>query len=198
VTFEFSVTLVLMGSREPCGPAATGWAVARTPRRAAVPQEAITYHPIGVIHSPFRQQTGTPIQSALAPDVEGRVEVFEEFAEGLQDVELFSHLFLLYAFHQARSPSLKVVPFLDDEPRGVFATRAPSRPNAIGLSIVRLVERTGRILRVKELDILDGTPLLDIKPFVPRFDTRPDANSGWLPEADHPRTVAGADERFGG
>ena len=159
--------------------------------------EAITYHPIGVIHSPFKEKIGTPIQGAFAPDAEGRVEVFEEFAEGLKDVELFSHLFLLYAFHQARSPSLTVVPFLDEASHGVFATRAPSRPNAIGLSIVRLVERTGRIMRVRELDILDGAPLLDIKPFVPRFDTRPDAGSGWLPETEHPRTIDGADERFG-
>jgi tRNA-Thr(GGU) m(6)t(6)A37 methyltransferase TsaA len=159
--------------------------------------KSIAYQPIGLIHSPFKQKAGTPIQSSFASDAEGSVEVFEEFVEGLQDVELFTHLYLLYAFHQALPVSLTCVPFLDNKPRGVFATRAPSRPNAIGLSIVRLLAREGRTIHVRELDILDGTPLLDIKPFVPRFDARPDAGSGWVPQADHPRTINGADERFG-
>lgn len=160
-------------------------------------KDAIPYRPIGIIHSPFSRKTGTPIQSILAPEVEGTVEVFEEFAEGLQDVESFSHLYLLYAFDRAPAGSLTCVPFLDNKPHGVFATRAPSRPNAIGLSIVRVLARAGRIIRVKELDILDGTPLLDIKPFVPRFDTRPGASSGWVPDGTAGPPSHGADGRFG-
>jgi len=159
--------------------------------------ESITYQPIGVIHSPFAQKTGTPIQGAFAPDAAGSIEVFERFEEGLQDVDLFSHLHLLYAFHQAPPPSLTCIPFLDDRPRGVFATRAPCRPNAIGLSVVRVLSRQGRTIRVTELDVLDGTPLLDIKPFVPQFDARPDAGSGWITQTDHDRAVHGADQRFG-
>lgn len=163
---------------------------------------AIAYRPVGVIHSPFKEAKGTPIQGAFAPDAEGEVEVFEEFAEALRDVQLFSHLYLIYAFHKAGKTALTCVPFLDDEPHGVFATRAPCRPNAIGLSIVRILSREGRRIRVAELDILDGTPLLDIKPYVPEFDFRPDARSGWLANGEsrsaRERKAArqGADERF--
>ena len=156
----------------------------------------ITYRPIGVIHSPFKQAAGSPIQGVFADDAEGVVEVFEEFAEGLHDVELFSHLYLLYDFHRAGSVSLKIVPFLDDREHGVFATRAPSRPNGIGLSIVRLIARDGRRLRVADLDVLDGTPLLDVKPYVPRFDHRPSANSGWIEAPDGKRIARQADGRF--
>ncbi|MCP4590582.1 MAG: tRNA (N6-threonylcarbamoyladenosine(37)-N6)-methyltransferase TrmO [bacterium] len=158
--------------------------------------QTITFKPIGIIHSPFKQSAGTPIQSVLAPQAEGTVEVFEEFAEGLGDVDAFSHLHLLYAFDRARTPTLTCVPFLDDKPRGVFATRAPARPNGLGLSIVRLVRREGSRLRVRELDILDGTPLLDIKPFVPRFDARPEATSGWVPSTLPDSVGGGADDRF--
>jgi len=157
----------------------------------------INYRPIGVVHSPFQQMKGTPIQGIFAPEAEGSVEVFEEFAEGLRDVELFSHLYLLYCFHQAGPGELVCVPFLDDQPRGIFATRAPRRPNAIGLSIVRLLARQGRVLRVGELDIMDGTPLLDIKPYVPQMDHRPEAGSGWVKDTRRRATKEGADERFG-
>jgi tRNA-Thr(GGU) m(6)t(6)A37 methyltransferase TsaA len=159
-------------------------------------QQMFTYRPIGVIHSPFKQPAGTPIQGVFAPQAEGVVEVFAEFAEGLHDLELFSHVYLLYALHQAGRAKLKVVPFLDEQERGLFATRAPSRPNAIGLSIVRLLSREERRIRVAELDILDGSPLLDIKPYVPRFDCRPDASSGWLKKTDSERITKGADGRF--
>jgi tRNA-Thr(GGU) m(6)t(6)A37 methyltransferase TsaA len=159
-------------------------------------QQAITYRPIGVIHSPFKRAKGTPIQGAFAPAAEGVVEVFAEFAEGLRDLELFSHVYLLYQFHQAGSVSLTVVPFLDDREHGVFATRAPSRPNGIGLSIVRVLGRDGRRIRAAQLDVLDGTPLLDIKPYVPRFDCRPSASSGWLKDVDDKRVFHEADERF--
>jgi len=156
----------------------------------------LTYRPIGMIHSPFKQIRGTPIQGALARGAEGTVEVLEEFAEGLRDVQMFSHLYLLYAFDRATKTSLTCVPFPDDEARGVFATRAPCRPNAIGLSVVRVLAREGRTIRVADLDVLDGTPLLDIKPYVPMFDCRPDAGAGWLTNVDCKPAEGGADERF--
>jgi tRNA-Thr(GGU) m(6)t(6)A37 methyltransferase TsaA len=140
---------------------------------------AIAYDPIGVVHSPHRRAEDTPIQPVYARGVAGTVEVFAAYEEGLQDIEGYSHLFLLYAFHVAGPPRLTVLPYLEDTPHGVFATRAPCRPNAIGLSVVRLVQREGRMLRVEDIDILDGTPLLDIKPFVGRFDVHSDVRSGW-------------------
>jgi len=160
--------------------------------------QLITYRPIGVIHSPYKQMAGTPIQSAFADvEVQGEVEVFEPFAEGLRDVQLFSHIYLIYSFHHAGSAQLTCTPFLDHEPHGIFAVRAPCRPNAIGLSIVRILSRNGNRIRVAELDILDGTPLLDIKPYVPAFDLRPDARSGWIADADNPPKNKTADHRFG-
>ena len=159
--------------------------------------KTITYRPIGVVHSPFRHMKGTPIQGVFAPDAAGTVEVFEEYADGLQDVDLFSHLYLLYCFDRAGPYQLTCVPFLDDQPHGIFATRAPRRPNAIGLSIVRLVSRAGRLLQVAELDVLDGTPLLDIKPYVPQMDHRPQAASGWVKDTGRKATRRGADQRFG-
>src|SRR5579859_6116950 len=127
--------------------------------------------PIGIIHSPHKQAAGTPIQSALAPGVEGAIEVFPEYAAGLRDLEGFERIWLVYWFDRAKEPAgLVVTPYLDTMPRGLFATRAPCRPNPIGLSAVRLLGIVGGILRVEGLDILDNTPLLDIKPYVPAFD----------------------------
>jgi tRNA-Thr(GGU) m(6)t(6)A37 methyltransferase TsaA len=162
-----------------------------------MPPDAIEYRPIGVIHSPFKEAAGSPIQGVFAEDAEGVVEVFEEYAEGLRELELFSHVYLLYHFHRAGPVSLAVVPFLDDREHGVFATRAPSRPNGIGLSIVRLLARDGRRIHVAQLDVLDGTPLLDLKPYVPQFDHRPTANSGWIKGTDGGRIARRADNRFG-
>jgi len=121
--------------------------------------ETISYRPIGVIHSPFREPKGMPIQPAAAEGAEGTVEILPEFRDGLKDLEGFSHLVLIYHLHLSQGFSLLVKPFLDDEPRGVFATRAPRRPNAIGLSVVRLVAIDSTTLRDRELDIVDGTPL---------------------------------------
>jgi tRNA (adenine37-N6)-methyltransferase len=140
----------------------------------------IVMRPIGTIHSPFAEKEDTPIQGAFEPDALGQVEVFEEFEEGLKDIEGFSHLMLLYHFDRAGNVKLARPTFLDDVPHGVFACRHPCRPNGIGLSVVRLLRREGRILHMAEIDVLDGTPLLDIKPYVPRFDCRPDATSGWI------------------
>lgn len=152
--------------------------------------ESIIYRPIGVIRSPFKEPRGTPIQPPAAADVEGTVEVFPEYVEGLKDLDGFSHIILLYHFHLSKKSPLRVKPYMDDEAHGVFAMRGPSRPNPIGLSIVRLKEVEGPLLRVRDLDIVDGTPVLDIKPYVPQFDARDAERIGWLGGQVHklPRT----------
>lgn len=136
-------------------------------------------HPVGIIHSPFATKEESPIQGAFQPEAEGTVEVFPKFAPGLKDIETFSHLFLIYHFDKAGEVILARQTFLDDEPHGVFASRHPCRPNSLGLSVVRLLRREGNILRVSGIDVLDGTPLIDIKPYVPRFDCYPEASEGW-------------------
>ncbi len=135
--------------------------------------------PIGIIHSPYTDPKEVPIQGRFS-GARGEIEVFPEYEEGLKDVDGFSHLIILYWFHRAEGCSLLVKPFLDDTPRGLFATRYPARPNPIGLSVVRLLERRGNILQIAEVDVLDGTPLLDIKPYVSQFDQRESATIGWL------------------
>ncbi len=142
--------------------------------------EKIQYSPIGVIHSPFKKPEGTPIQPTADKDIEGTVEVLPDYEEGLKDIDGFSHIILIYHFHLSKKPKLLVKPFLDNKLRGLFSTRAPSRPNSIGISIVRLVKIEGRKLHVRGVDILDGTPLLDIKPYVPHFDERKVEKIGWL------------------
>jgi tRNA (adenine37-N6)-methyltransferase len=137
---------------------------------------------IGVIHSPFQHATGTPIQPRAAGGAKGTVQIFDEFAAGLKDLEGFGRIWLIYWFDRAqhRKCNLVVKPYLDDTPRGVFATRAPARPNPIGLSPVRLLDVRGNTLHVSDLDVLDGTPLLDIKPYFPQFDSFMNVKSGWL------------------
>ena len=139
----------------------------------------IICQPIGVIRSEHTVAQKTPIQPAYALDCVGRVDVYPEFAEGLNDLEGFSHIYLLYHFHQAAPASLTVKPFLQDVPRGIFATRAPNRPNAVGLSIVALLRREGNALHISGVDILDGTPLLDIKPYTAKFDRIDTLRNGW-------------------
>lgn len=142
--------------------------------------DAIVYRPIGVIHSDHFEQEETPIQGIFNPSV-GEVEVYPEFAAGLADIGSFSHLFLLYHFHRATGANLTQKPFLDGQKeRGIFAIRHFNRPNPIGLSIVELVEVRGNILVVRGVDVLDGTPLLDIKPYVHQFDHRDGVKSGWV------------------
>ena len=143
-------------------------------------EKCIEYTSIGIIHSPFKEPKGVPIQPSASKGVEGYVEIFPEFVPGLKDLEGFSHIILLYHFHLSRPFSLLVKPYLDDELRGVFATRAPARPNPIGLSIVQLLSIEENILHIRDVDIVDGTPLLDIKPYVPKFDHRENARIGWL------------------
>jgi len=134
--------------------------------------------PIGVIHSPFTEKYKTPIQASRSQAI-GVVEIYLEFADGLNDIEALSHIYLLYAFHQSLGYKLQVKPFLDDQEHGVFATRYPYRPNPIGISIVKLLSRKENTLTVEGIDTLDGTPLLDIKPYVPDFDLRTDVRVGW-------------------
>lgn len=136
--------------------------------------------PIGVIRTPYTDPAGMPIQPTGAAGVGGTVDVFPEYQPGLKDLEGFSHIILLYLFHRSEGFALQVVPFLDVEPRGLFATRAPRRPNPIGLSIVELVRVEGPRLLVRNVDMLDGTPLLDIKPYVPEFDAPKDVRIGWM------------------
>ena len=156
----------------------------------------IRYRPIGTIHTPFNSRAGMPIQPRSDTAATGTVEVLPAYAEGLEDLEEFSHLILIYHFHRAGEVRLTVTPFLDDRPHGVFATRAPNRPNPIGLSIVQLVHREANILHVTNVDIVDGTPLLDIKPYVPAFDRPADVRSGWLEDNQKKVQETESDERF--
>lgn len=158
---------------------------------------SVTYEPIGTIHSPFTSVQGMPIQPNSARGIRGTVEVFAPFAVGLQDLEGFSHLILLYHFHRATQARLSVVPFLDRESHGIFATRAPTRPNPIGVSVVRLLRLEGRVLEIENVDILDGTPLLDIKPYVPAFDHFEVERLGWLAAAGGSAEAVRSDDRFG-
>lgn len=156
----------------------------------------IKYKPIGVIHSPFKEPRGIPIQSVGAQGIDGTVELFPEYTEGLKDVEGFSHLILIYHFHLSKESPLKVKPYMDNKVHGVFAMRGPSRPNSIGISIVRLVRVEGNILHIQDIDIVDGTPLLDIKPYVPEFDIREVKKTGWLEKNVHKLSTSKDDGRF--
>ena len=147
-------------------------------------ENVITYKPIGVIRSEHLAVEETPIQPVYAKGCKGRAEVSAEFADGLRDLEGFSHIYLIYHFHRAGPARLMVKPFLQDVERGVFATRAPSRPNAIGLSVVELISREGNVLHLDGVDILDGTPLLDIKPYTAKFDLFETARDGWQDDVD--------------
>lgn len=158
--------------------------------------KTIRYKPIGVIRTPFRSLTGMPIQSVAAANIRGTIVLNSRLEAGLKDLDGFSHLIVIYHFHRARRSALQVVPFLDDSPRGVFATRAPKRPNAIGLSVVKLVRIEGTKLIVEGVDMLDGTPLLDIKPYVPAFDVRRDVRTGWLEYAAARMKGKRSDARF--
>jgi tRNA-Thr(GGU) m(6)t(6)A37 methyltransferase TsaA len=146
--------------------------------------ESVTYSPIGVIRSEHVAAEKTPIQPVYAKGCMGRAEVLPAFVEGLRDLEGFSHIYLIYSLHRAGRANLVVKPFLQDIEHGVFATRAPCRPNAIGLSIVELVRRVGNVLHLDGVDILDGTPLLDIKPYTAKFDCVQTARNGWYDEVD--------------
>ena len=160
--------------------------------------DEIKYKPIGIIHSEFKRKEGIPIQPTGASKKRGQVEIFPDYALGLRDLEGFSHIYLIYHFHLSRGYSLFTKPFMDDKKHGVFATHAPRRPNAIGMSVVRLVGRKDNILEVENIDIIDGTPLLDIKPYIPSFveKEREDVRIGWLSKEPHKVYTHRSDERF--
>ena len=156
----------------------------------------VRYKPIGIVHSPFRKSQSVPIQSVASKGIEGSVEVAREYVEGLKDIEGFSHIILIYHFHLSKDYSLIVKPYLDENLHGVFSTRAPSRPNPIGISIVRLTKVEDNILYIQDLDIIDGTPLLDIKPYVPKFDQRRTVRIGWLKNNINRLSIVSDDGRF--
>ena len=164
--------------------------------------DSIIYHPIGIIYSEHTQPEKTPIQPVYAADCRGRAEIYPEYAEGLRDLEGFSHIYLIYHFHRAGAMRLTVKPFMQDMSRGLFATRAPARPNPVGFSIVRLLERQDNILILEGVDILDGTPLLDIKPYTAKFDRIEKCRSGWQDEVEETtariRGMRGYSEREAG
>ena len=157
---------------------------------------SIKYKPIGFIHTPFKEPKGVPIQPVAGKDIEGKVEILPDYVEGLKDLEGFSHIILIYHLHLSKKASLLVKPYMDEKLRGVFATRAPSRPNPIGLSIVRLVKIKGNMIYIKDVDIVDGTPLLDIKPYVPEFDLREVNKIGWLEKNIYKLPSSRDDGRF--
>lgn len=139
-----------------------------------------TIKQIGIIHTPYNEMKDIPIQGVFEPDGKGIVEVFPEYQEGLKDIEIFSHIILLYYFHLVDEIVLVRKPFLDNEKHGIFSIRAPNRPNPIGFSIAKLLERIENKLYIAEIDVMNGTPLIDIKPYVPNFDIRTNATRGWL------------------
>ncbi|MDD4138289.1 MAG: tRNA (N6-threonylcarbamoyladenosine(37)-N6)-methyltransferase TrmO [Methanoregula sp.] len=155
-----------------------------------------TYTPIGRIHSPFHDIAGMPIQPNGARGIRGTIEIHSPYREGLRDIEGFERIILIYALHKCTGPCLTVTPFLDTTPRGIFATRSPKRPNAIGLSVVRLREVNDGTLTISDVDVLDGTPLLDLKPYVPVFDAYPGSRCGWFETvAGNAKTIR-SDDRF--
>ena len=158
--------------------------------------QKIIFETIGTIYTPFNTPKGTPIQPTASKGIFGSVEVFDEYFPALKDLDGFSHIILLYFFHKVKKHSLTVIPYMDTEQHGVFATRAPSRPNPIGLSIVELIKIENNILYVKNVDMLNGTPLLDIKPYVPEFDKRVVTKIGWLDKNVKKLPTAKDDGRF--
>jgi tRNA-Thr(GGU) m(6)t(6)A37 methyltransferase TsaA len=156
----------------------------------------ISYKAIGILHSPFKNLENMPIQPGGAAGKPGTAEIYARYVPGLKDLDGFSHIYLLYHLHKARSANLLVTPFLDAEVRGIFATRAPSRPNPIGLSLVRISSIRGNLIHIKSLDVLDGTPLLDIKPYVPAFENGRPVRIGWLRQATRRLRSRRSDGRF--
>jgi tRNA-Thr(GGU) m(6)t(6)A37 methyltransferase TsaA len=156
----------------------------------------ISFNPIGIILTPHKNKEGMPIQAAGAVGAEGRVELNPEFKTGLQDLDGFSHIYLIYHFHKASGFELLVKPFLDRVKRGLFATRAPKRPNGIGISVVKLLKIDDNILYVQNVDMLNETPLLDIKPYIPEFDMHKVSSIGWYKDKTNKLNEIKSDDRF--
>ncbi|MEN6294258.1 MAG: tRNA (N6-threonylcarbamoyladenosine(37)-N6)-methyltransferase TrmO [Methanobacterium sp.] len=160
--------------------------------------DEIIYKPIGTIHSPFKNLEGMPIQPIGAKGVEGEIQLDEKYEEGLKDLEGFSHIILIYHLHLSKGYSLQVKPFLDTIKRGIFATRAPKRPNAIGMSVVCLDKIEGSTVYISNVDVVDGTPLLDIKPYIPNFDKckGEELRIGWFEDKHEDANHKKSDDRF--
>ncbi len=155
----------------------------------------VSFTIIGTVRSPWKTAEGMPVQPTGAKGIPGRIDIFEEFRPGLIDLAGFSRIILIYQFHESNGYDLRIVPFLDTRPHGVFATRAPKRPSQIGLSVVRLLGVDESGIEIEDIDILDGTPVLDIKPYIPDIDSFPDEKTGWLKEPGA-MAVSRADRRF--
>ncbi len=158
--------------------------------------EPVTFFPVGVVHSPHKELAGMPVQPPSAAGIAGEIEIFPEYAEGLLDIEGFSRIMVFYHLHRSAGPLLSAIPFLDTVPHGVFASRIPRRPNSLGFSVVRLLSRDRNILKIADVDILDGTPVLDIKPYVPEFDSYPNESSGWFAGKLDDMSSKRSDDRF--
>lgn len=156
----------------------------------------INYNSIGIIKTPFDSKEGMPIQPSGAEGIIGTIEIYTEYSEGLKDLDGFSHIILIYHLHESKDYKLMVKPFMDDVLRGVFATRAPKRPNAIGLSVVKLSKVEGNILHIENIDVLNNTPLLDIKPFIPDVDSPMVEKLGWLQNKSDKMKEKKSDNRF--
>ncbi len=159
--------------------------------------EKIILNPIGIIHTPFKDINNMPIQPVAAEGIKGTIELLPEYVEGLKDLDGFSYITLIYHFHKVNGYQLQVIPFMDTEKHGIFACKAPKRPNSIGISTVKLTGIEGNIIHIEQVDMLDGTPLIDIKPFYPRYDNRENVSIGWLEKnKDVSLEKLRADERF--
>ncbi len=156
----------------------------------------IIFNPIGIIHSPFTELSGMPIQPTSESSAKGHLEIYSEYTDGLKDLEGFSHIYLLYHLHKAAPAKLQLKPFLDNEIRGLFSTRAPRRPNPIGLSLVKILRVEDNFVHIANIDILDGTPLLDIKPYIPEFESTKDIRTGWTRKAKGQVRKKKSDRRF--
>ena len=162
------------------------------------PATVVSYEPVGVVRSPYTDLANMPLQSVAAQDIQGQIEVRDRFVPGLADLDGFSHLHIVTHLHRGAPGELTVVPFLDDAPRGIFATRSPRHPNPIGLSVVRLLTVEGNTLQISGIDLLDGTPVLDIKPYVPEFDAIAAERTGWLQHVAVRAHEVRSDARFEG
>lgn len=179
-------------------PALAPWAQSASIARNETPPmtQQLNIEPIGMIETPFREPAGTPIQPSRANGARGKVRIDPRLHDGLKDLEGFERIWLIYWFHKAPGSNLLVTPFLDSLQHGIFATRAPARPSPIGMSVVRLLAVNEGVLEVEDVDMIDGTPLLDVKPYVPEFDCYPNSKAGWFEGSSSKRCVA--DERFNG
>ncbi len=159
-------------------------------------KESIEFKVLGVVESRFEHQTGTPIQGRLAPEETAVIRIYDEYTAGLKDIDGFSHIYVFFGFNRSDSGKLLVKPYLDTVERGIFATRSPLRPNPLGMTIVRLERIEGNKLHVSGVDILNGSPVLDIKPYIPAFDYHQPERIGWYQSKEQRDSLVLADDRF--